>query len=99
MAAAPRKRASREIWHPVAYNLKDIRAVQAVAAGSASAAEQKRALDWIVNKAAQTYDEPFVANQDDVRCYVLGRRSVGLAIVKLLRLKPDAFRAEREVDE
>lgn len=99
MAATPRKRVAREIWHPASYNLKDIRAVQAVGAGTASATEQKRALDWIVNKAAQTYDEPFVSGQDDVRCYVLGRRSVGLAIVKLLRLKPDLFRAEREIDE
>jgi hypothetical protein len=92
------KRRPREIWHPPPYRLDDIRAVQAVAAGTASAAEQQRALDWIVNTAAQTYDEPFVPGQDDVRAYVLGRRSVGLAIIKLIKLKPDLFRAEGEND-
>ena len=98
MAGAGGRRGGREIWHPPRYGLKDIRAIQAVAAGSANADEQKRALDWIVHAAAQTYDEPFVPGRDDVRSYVLGRRSVGLAIVKLLRLKPDAFRNEGESD-
>jgi len=96
--AAQLRRSRREIWHPPPYGLSDIRAVQALAAGSATAAEQKQALDWIIHKAAQTYDEPFVPGQDDVRTYVLGRRSVGLAIVKLLRLKADAFRDEGESD-
>lgn len=98
MARARQRRSPREIWHPPPYQLDDIRAVQAVAAGTASAAEQKRALDWIVNTAAQTYDEPFVPGQEDVRAYVLGRRSVGLAIVKLIKLKPDLFRIEGESD-
>jgi hypothetical protein len=93
----PRRR-PREIWHPPQYGIEDIRAVQAVAAGTASAVEQKRALDWIVNIAAQTYEEPFVPGQDDVRAYVLGRRSVGLAIVKLIKLKPELFRTEGESD-
>jgi len=96
--AGARHRRSREIWHPPPYGIEDIRAVQAVAAGNASALEQKRALDWIVNTAAQTYEEPFVPGQDDVRSYVLGRRSVGLAIVKLIKLKPELFRAEGESD-
>jgi len=96
--ADTRRRRPREIWHPPSYEMEDIRAVQAVATGNASASEQKRALDWIVNTAAQTYEEPFVPDQDDVRSYVLGRRSVGLAIVKLIRLKPELFRAEGESD-
>lgn len=92
MAEVKQRRRVRAIWHPPAYGMEDIRAVQAVAAGTASAAEQKQALDWIVTVAAQTYEEPFVPGQDDVRAYVLGRRSVGLAIVKLIRLKPELFR-------
>jgi hypothetical protein len=92
-------RRQREIWHPPRYELGDIRAVQAVASGTASATEQKRALDWIINVAAQTYDEPFVPGEDDVRSYMLGRRSVGLAIVKLVKLKPDLFRAAGETDQ
>ena len=99
MAGGGRRRGGREIWHPAAYGLEDIRAVQAVAAGTASPDEQKRALDWIVTSAAQTYEEPFVPGRDDVRSYVLGRRSVGLAIVKLMKLKPDMFRAPGESDQ
>ncbi len=51
----------------------------------------KQALDWIIWKAAETYDEPFVPGQPDVTNYRLGRRSVGLAIVKLMRLKQSIF--------
>lgn len=64
----------------------------------ASEGEQKRALDWIINSAAATYDEPFRPGEPDVVSYVLGRRSVGLAIVKMLHLKPDAFRNKGETD-
>lgn len=81
----------REHWHPPTYEVADIRAVQAVAQGVASETEQKRALDWIINTASATYDEPFRPGEQDAVNYMLGRRSVGLAIVKLLKLKPDIF--------
>jgi hypothetical protein len=110
MEKAPPKPRKREIWHPPTYSTADIRAIQALAlfAKSAefppepgeevappSAAEVKRALDWIITKAAATYDEPFQAGQPDVRDYMLGRRSVGLAIVKLMSLKPGIFEKEK----
>ena len=87
----------RKVWHPPEYEIADIRAIQAVAEGVASETEQKRALDWIINAAA-TYDDPFRPGESDVRDYMLGRRSVGLAIVKLLKLKPELFRKEGETD-
>lgn len=102
--ASPRK---RERWRPIDdYTVQDIRAVQALALYAQSAEippepgqeppppsphDVKRALDWIIIHAAQTYDEPFEANRPDVVAYMLGRRSVGLAIVKLMRLKPSMF--------
>lgn len=82
---------NRQVWHPPTYEKADIRAIQALVQGTAGEADQKRALDWIINVAAATYDEPFRPDADDVRCYMLGRRSVGLAIVKLLKLKPEVF--------
>jgi hypothetical protein len=95
VATPPRKRAQHQRWHPTEdYTIRDIRAIQALAQGKATEDDQRVALDWIINKAAQTYEEPFVAapaGGDDVRCYLLGRRSVGLAIVKLMKLKPDLF--------
>lgn len=92
---------SREVWHPPLYEKADIRAIQAIveyAAGTGnppSPSECKRALDWIINTAAATYDEPFLPGQPDVRDYMLGRRSVGLAIVKLMKLKPGIFDNEQ----
>ena len=88
--------AKREIWHPPPYEKPDVRAIQAICAcaegGEAPTQHDcKRALDWIVNVAASTYDEPFRPGQPDVRDYMLGRRSVGLAIVKLMKLKPEIF--------
>ena len=84
----------REAWHPPQYEKADIRAIQALAQGNAGEHEQKRALDWIVNSACGTYDEPFRPGSSDVVHYMLGRRSVGLAIVKLLKLKPEIFENE-----
>jgi len=86
----------RKIWHPPDYDITIIRAIQGLAEGNASEDMQKRALDWIINAAALTYDEPFQPGQPDVVNYVLGRRSVGLAIVKMLKLKPDLFREKEK---
>jgi hypothetical protein len=83
----------RERWHPPPYDTDDIRAIQALAQGTASPDDQKRALDWIVNVAAGTYDEPFRPNEQDTVTYMVGRRSVGLAVVKLMKLKPGVFDA------
>lgn len=81
-----KRAALREAWHPPPYEKADVLAIQSLASGTASETEQSRALQWIVNVAAGTYDEPFRAGQSDVRDYLLGRRSVGLAIVKLMKL-------------
>lgn len=56
--------------------------------------EVKRALDCIIHKLAQTYDEPFAPGQPDVVSYVLGRRSVGLQIVKLMKIKAETIEGD-----
>jgi Isopeptidase T len=96
----------REAWHPPSYEQADIRAIQSLALYAQGAerpwepgeeppaptpSDVKRALDWIINHAAGTYDEPFEAGRPDVVAYLLGRRSVGLAIVKLTKLKASLF--------
>ena len=89
----------RELWHPPIYHPKqDVRAIQAVTAYANGGKEPptvqdcKRMLDWIINTACGTYDEPFRPGSSDTVAYMLGRRSVGLAIVKLMRLKPEIFK-------
>ena len=89
----------RELWHPPDYVKNDIRAIQSISAYASGEREEppspqdcERALDWIINRACGTYDEPFRPGDGDVVNYMLGRRSVGLAIVKLMKLKPEAFK-------
>ena len=91
---------SRQIWHPADYDIKDIRAIQALADGNASDEQQKRALDWIINKAAGTYEDPIIADDPHGRigAFMNGRASVGRQIIKLMKLKADLFRKEGETD-
>lgn len=106
MKPDPSRRQKREIWFPAEYNDKDIRALQALALYAKAAGDPaykhlvpgpedvKRALDWIIYKAAQTYELTFVPNDPSGRiaAFVDGRRSVGQQITKLLTLKPEHFK-------
>jgi hypothetical protein len=86
--------AKHELWHPPLYDKADAQAIQHLAlyaegkeSQPPSAETVRRALDWIINQAASTYEEPFRPGAPDIIAYMLGRRSVGLAIVKLMKLK------------
>ena len=80
--------ARKEHWHPAPLPDKAThRAVQALAQGDAGPEDQKRAIRWIIEEAAMTYDEPFRPGMPDAVNYVLGRRSVGLAIVKCINTR------------
>ena len=59
---------------------------------------QQRALQWIIEQAAAVYDEPFRPGSTDTVAYMLGRRSVGLAIIKLMKLSHDIFIQEDSRD-
>ena len=72
---------------PADYDDDDIRAAQAVAAGVASAGQQKTFLDWVINKAALTYDQPYRPGMSDETYFACGRMFVGQQCVKLLKAK------------
>lgn len=76
-------------WDPPALDEADIRAFKALAAGVASAGQQKLALDLIVHKLARTYDLSFRPGVDGQRLsdFAEGKRFVGLQIVRLVNLK------------
>ena len=98
-APTPRERRppvprEREPWFPALYDKPDVRALQALARGEANGIQQLRALDWIVTKAAMTYDQSFVPGKADVVNFLEGRRSVGNQIVKLLKLNLSALKGE-----
>lgn len=74
-------------WTPaVAYALK------ALAAGNANEGQQRRALDWIIQQAAKTYDVSFSPVSDRETSFAEGRRFVGLQVVKLLNLPADMIK-------
>jgi hypothetical protein len=76
---------------PPSYEPADIEAFQALQRGDASEHQQRRALDWLVNKAASTYDLSFSPGDQHLTAFAEGRRYVGLQVVKLLALNPNVF--------
>ena len=75
----------------VLYDDYDIRAFNALASGVASDTQQRRVLDFIVNKAARYYDLSFQDGPDGDRAtsFMEGRRFVGAQVVKLTKLVPE----------
>jgi hypothetical protein len=75
-------------WIPVRYDDALTGAIKALAAGNANEDQQKRALKWIVEQAAATYDMSYRPGEDGRRDtdFHEGRRFVGNQIVKQLKL-------------
>lgn len=83
-------------YKPAKYEDADASAIQHLAQGVASPAEQKRALDWIVVQCCATYDSSYRPGTDGDRdtAFAEGRRFAGLQIVKLMKLKIGLLRRE-----
>lgn len=96
---------AKKLWHPPTWEKEDLRAIQSLALyaqeavmpsepGNAppppSAHDVKRALDFIIFKAAATYENSFVEGDPNGRigAFMEGRRFVGQQIIKLMKLKP-----------
>lgn len=75
-------------WHPAPYEDADIASIKALAAGTASAPQQQRALDWIIHKACATYDLSYRPGEGGERetAFAEGKRFVGLQVVKMVRV-------------
>lgn len=75
-------------WLPAPYELADVSAIQALGAGTADKHQQVRALRWIIELAAGTYDMSYRPGGDDGRRdtdFAEGKRYVGNQVVKLLK--------------
>ncbi len=79
-------------YEPVEYELADAGAIQALAKGEALPHQQQRVLNWVLNKAAATYDLEYRTDGRD-HAFVSGRRFVGLQVLKLLKLNIGALSA------
>src|SRR6266850_2432411 len=95
MATRPAKTPAEAIaehapWRPPSYEDHEAAALQALERGTASMSQQKMALNWIIFKAAGTYDLPYrpggLEGERDT-LLALGRMFVGQQIVKMLKLK------------
>ena len=76
-------------WHPAPYEQADTMALKALASGTASEAQQKRALRWIVHTLCGTYDQPFRPGQGGERdtVFACGKQFAGQQIVKQVNLQ------------
>jgi hypothetical protein len=70
---------------PADYDVADVSAIQALHRGDATEDQQQRALRWLIEKAAGTYEFNFYPT-DRETAFALGREFVGQQVVKMLKL-------------
>jgi len=75
---------------PPEWEQSDAAAFQALERGEADAAQQQRALRWLVEKACGTYDLEYRPDPRE-HAFTSGRRFVGLNVVKMLKIKLSAL--------
>lgn len=73
-------------WKPPQYEEADAHAFRALHAGTATPEQQRRALDFIIDSLAGTYDLSYRPSSDRDTAFAEGRRFVGLQIVKFLQI-------------
>jgi hypothetical protein len=83
---------------PAPYELADLTAVQAVAAGTADGRQQQRAMKWIIENVCDTYGLGWHPDGDHASSFVAGRRFAGLQIVKAINLNVGALRKSEHAD-
>ncbi len=76
---------------PADWELADADALQALMRGDADEHQQKRALTWIVEQGAGTYQFHYYDKSEDT-AFALGRAFVGQQIVKLTKMNLSALR-------
>ena len=85
-------------YEPAAWDLPDAVAIRSLAQGVASPDQQKRAITFIVNNMAGTYDLSYRPESDRDTTFAEGKRFVGLQIVKMTTLNLDALNPESSRD-
>jgi len=81
------------------WELADVAAIKALNAGTADAIQQRRALDWIMQKACGLPDWGYVPGDTHATHLHLGRKFVGHQIMKMLQMNlATAQRRESNAD-
>lgn len=81
-----KKAKGSEPWLPAHYDPPDVYAIQAVALGTATDAQQKRAMKWIIEALCDTYGMSYRPESVRDSDFAEGKRFVGNQIVKLTKL-------------
>lgn len=103
MSEQPKRKSDRQVlgehapWKPVAHELADAGALQALMRGDASPDQQKHALRFVIESVCGTYDLSYRPGDDGRRDtdFAEGRRFCGLQIVKFLKLNLSSLRRDR----
>lgn len=81
-------------WGEPEYSKADVIAIQRVAAGTGEESHQKRVIDILVNKIAETYNLSFRPDKDGgerATAFAEGKRFVGSQLVKLMKANPSNY--------
>lgn len=73
-------------WAPAPYEPADIAAIQGLMRGDAQPHQQQRALRWIIEVVAATYDTSYRPESERDTCFAEGRRFVGTTLVKATKI-------------
>lgn len=82
-------------WKPPELEPADAEALQACMRGTATGEQQKRAITWVIEIAAATYDWSYRPGENDRDTNIaLGRQFVGQQIVRALKIKVGQLRGK-----
>ena len=93
--AAPKTSRTLGPQIPGEYETADVAALQALQRGDATPDQQARALKWVIEQAAGTYEFNYYPTERDT-AFALGRCFVGQQTIKLLRLNLSALLKDRQ---
>lgn len=82
-------------WAPAPYDPADVAAIQALGRGDATEDQQQRALRYIIEVVAGTYDQSFWPGGEEGRRdsdFAEGKRHVGNTLVKMTKLNLSKMR-------
>lgn len=102
--AVSRRPVAAPVFDPLAtpiLDVSEVAALQAVAAGSATADQQQRAMRVIVEKICLRYEMPYVPGADGERdtCLGLGRMRAGTIITSFLNADIKRFKKDQNPTE
>lgn len=86
-------------WIPVQTTDDEVMAIKALAKGEATQIQQRAVLNWLIHRAAGTYELSFRSDGDGgarETAFAEGRRFVGMELVKYINMPSEKVHKEAE---